>query len=288
MAADRAVTITVDVHDTDRPADVLIAAERLAQRRIRATFFVPGAIFRRPQFRTALRALPLLGHEAGSHGYDHDWIEIEALTHASDRHRLAFLQSAHAIAADFYGTAPTTFRSPVWCHLGPAALDELERLGYTADSSATPQRLMLISSRPFGRGWTFAPRRPHLLRPGLLEIPTSTFVLPLGSPAYRFLRKNLSVSLLSLLLVESRLFASRVVALQFDTPDFSGVLPPRSPLSWRDLVWRRRGGILARRFLQQWSPGIRHTTFALLDRLAHRSFYTLGDYASLWRLRSQV
>jgi hypothetical protein len=278
MDANRPVAVTVDVHKTDKPAAIRTASEALAEQRIRATFFVPASLLRSRRHRTALRTLPALGHEVGSHGYAHDWIEVDALVNAAHPSQLRFLERAQSLAADFYGAAPTAFRSPVWCRLGRIALDELVRLGYTVDSSATPQRLMVLSSLPFGPGWTLCPRRPHYIRPTLLEIPTSTLVVPLGSPTFRFLGRTLSALLLSLIIHESRLFSDRVITVQFDACDFNGTTPVEERLSLRDFTLQRHGGFPLRRYLRQSSaPGIIATTRTVLQRIAFAPALTLSE-----------
>lgn len=281
MAANRPgspVAITVDVHKSDKPADIRAACESLARQNVRATFFVPASLLRSRRHRNALRMIPQCGHEAGSHGYAHDWSEVDALIGGAHPKQLSFLERAQSTAADFYGAAPSAFRSPVWCRLGRIALDELVRLGYTVDSSATPQRLMVFSSLPFGPGWTLCPRGAHYIRPTLLEIPTSTFIVPLASPAFRLLRRTFSLLLLSLLVHESRLFRDRVITVQFDASDFTGTTPVEDALSLRDFALQRHGGWPVRRYLRQSSAhGILATTRAVLQQIASAPALTLSE-----------
>src|SRR5262249_17927744 len=138
--------------------------------------------------------------------------------------------------AQVFGAAPRIFRSPRWCPLAPATFAELSRLGYRADSSATPQRLPWLSGFPKHWDWWRAGRGPHVVAPGLVEVPTSCALVPAGSPTFRTLR-GLSHALLALLETEARLARSRVVVVQIHVEDVlpdgrSHPSPP--PLRWRD------------------------------------------------------
>ena len=83
------IAITVDVHAEDRPADIGRAAAWLGEHGIPATFFVPSALFEDARFRPHVIRLPSLGFEVGSHGHDHDYVEIRALMReARNRSRL--------------------------------------------------------------------------------------------------------------------------------------------------------------------------------------------------------
>jgi hypothetical protein len=278
-----AVAVTVDVHRSDRGSDLCAASEMLARAGIRATFFITASLFASREHAGALRALPGLQHEVASHGFVHDWDEVDALVSATHPRQLRFLEDARSAAADFYGFAPTTFRSPVWCPLGAPALDELVRLGYTVDSSATPQRLMMLSSRPFGRGWMFASRAPHYIRPTLLEIPTSTLLVPLASPAFRLFRRRVSALLLSLAICERALFKRRLLTVQFDAADFTGASPERDAWTFRNLLPKRHGGLSLRSYFQESSPArIRDTTRALLRQLGFAPACTLAELRSGW------
>ena len=183
------IVLTVDVHAEDRPADVSRAACWLYEHGLQATFFVPSALFEDAGFHHHLVRLPSLGFEVGSHGHQHDFAEIRALMRgrAAD---LGFLHRSHALYQETFSDAPVSFRSPAWCPLGPAAIDMLVALGYRVDSSATPQRLPILSSTPYANTWIGARRGIHDLAPGLLEVPTSCLLLPAASPAFLTLRRR--------------------------------------------------------------------------------------------------
>lgn len=283
-ASERLACVTVDLHDDDRPLDVEMAANVLAERGVRATFFIPGALLSNANPLTpVLRALPRLGHEVGSHSLRHDHAEIEALRHATTRAGVAFLADAHACFKDFYGAPTTLFRSPVWCQLGEPALDELLRLGYEIDSSATPQRLQILTSRPFARGWHWSPRSPHFIRGGLLEIPTTSALVPAGSTTFRVFRRRLSRWFVRMLIAEAALFPSRILVLQFDSKDFNpeAVRYVPRPLRFDDFVLRSKEGLKFYRWLlNRNAPDIAGTTSMLLDLLPRT--ITLTDARAAW------
>jgi len=250
------IAITVDVHAEDRPADISRAAAWLAERGIPATFFVPSALFEHASFRPHIIRLPSLGFEVGSHGHQHDYIEIRALMRGAGAD-LDFLWRSHALYQDTFGSAPISFRSPAWCPLGPSAIAELVELGYRVDSSATPQRLPIFSSTPYANTWLFARRTPYELAPGLLEVPTSCLLLPAASPTWLTLRRRVSSAFLRLLLWEARRRADRVPCVQLHVSDF---VPDASPppleeaLGLRSFLPRRDGGLRFKVFLRERNP----------------------------------
>lgn len=265
--------VTIDLHDGDHPADIDYCAELLAELGVHATFFVPSAMLEMRRYAGPLRELPGLGHEVGSHTHHHDGAEIDALVRGG-RSRLGFLELSKRIFEDTYGRAPASFRSPAWCALGPDALDELVRLGYGVDSSATPQRLSVLSSTPFSDTWALSPRRPHFLRPGLLEIPTSSFLVPAGSPTFLIFRRVLSLAFVRALMAEASISGRRVLVLQLHAEDFNPDSERSTspvPLSAGDFFLRRQGGFGFKHHLKERNRArISATTRAVL-RLAARN-----------------
>jgi hypothetical protein len=248
--------ITVDVHAEDRPADISRAAAWLGEHGIPATFFVPSALFEDARFRPHVIRLPSLGFEVGSHGHDHDYVEIRALMREGGT-ALDFLRRSRALYQDTFDRAPISFRSPAWCPLGSGAIAELVELGYRVDSSATPQRLPIFSSTPYANTWLFARRTPYELAPGLLEVPTSCLLLPAASPTWLTLRCRAASAFLRLLLWEARRRADRVLCVQFHVSDFVPDAAPPSPeetLGLRSFLLRRDGGLRFKVFLRERNP----------------------------------
>ena len=130
-----------------------------------------------------------------------------------------FSSLSHDLFREFYGTTPRAFRCPLWCYLGKPAREELVRLGYRVDSSATPQRPPFLTSLPFEPGWSMSSRRPRYWSEGLLEIPTSSLLQPASIGTFSALRGGAG-PFLRLLMFECQVFRDRVLALQFHAGDF--------------------------------------------------------------------
>lgn len=99
----------------------------LAERRIRATFFVPGATAHRHP--AAVRAIVEGGHELAHHGYLH-----EALTGRSADEERSFLERGLEALEAVAGVRPVGYRAP-WWELGAHTLDLLAELRFAYDSS---------------------------------------------------------------------------------------------------------------------------------------------------------
>jgi hypothetical protein len=268
------IAITVDVHAEDRPADISRAAAWLGEHGIPATFFVPSTLFEHARFRPHVIRLPSLGFEVGSHGHQHDYVEIRALMRGAGAD-LDFLRRSHALYRETFGSAPISFRSPAWCPLGLNAIAALIDLGYRVDSSATPQRLPIFSSTPYANTWLFARRTLYELAPGLLEVPTSCLLLPAASPTWLTLRRRAASAFLSLLLWEARRCADCMPCVQLHVSDFVPDAAPPSPvetLGLRSFLPRRDGGLRFKVFLRERNPErVYATTLAIIEVLrGHR------------------
>ncbi len=278
-----AVAVTLDLHEGDLPEDITFAAGWLSDAGIRATFFIPSAMLSEGRYAARLRELQAGGHEVASHTHRHDMVESDALIHGG-RRDLAFLETSRRLHEDFFGASPTSFRAPGWCALSGRALDELTRLGYSADSSATPQRLSVFGSTPFRGAWSLSPRRLHYLRHGLLEVPTSTAVVPAGSPTFLIFRRRLSLAFIRALLLEARLFPDRVVVVQFHPDDLNPASAQTAPCAARltpgDFLLRRQGGFGFKHHLKDTDRGrIGETTQTLVRLLAACRCVTVCEVA---------
>jgi polysaccharide deacetylase family protein (PEP-CTERM system associated) len=154
--------------------------ERLAQVRVRATFFIVGEI---AVHNTALiRAIAGAGHEVASHGWDHRRVDhFNAATFREDVRR------SQVALEDITGEAVLGYRAPTFS-IGPQtawAVDVLAELGMAYDSSIYPVRHDRY-------GVPTAPRAPFLVRGerhALLELPPATLRLlginvPMGGGGY--------------------------------------------------------------------------------------------------------
>jgi peptidoglycan/xylan/chitin deacetylase (PgdA/CDA1 family) len=284
----RAVT-TLDLHSSDQPADHHVAAASLAGAGLRATVFVPSAMLGMPKYHSGLRAFANHGHEPQSHSHHHDWTEIEALR-SGGRQRLGFLAESRSRHEDFFGESPTAFRSPCWSPIGAGARSELARLGYRVDSSATPQRVPLFTSAPFRGSWMRSPRAPYLLSAGLLEIPTSTLIFPLGTPTVLTFR-GLTSLMLAALMFEAWAFPDRLLVLQSHAEDWNPATTRsafRGRLTVSDFWPNPRGGFRFKEFIRTQDP--RRTTelyWGLMRQLSRVQHLTLLEARAAWDARRE-
>lgn len=147
--------------------------DMLARHETKATFFALGWIAERyPQM---VRQIVQEGHELASHGYGHE--------RASDQTEEAFFADIHLakiVLEDLTGIEVNGYRAPSFS-IGKAnlwAFDCLARAGYRYSSSVYP-------IRHDHYGMPDSPRFAYEVRPGLMEIPITTF---------RLLNRNLPCS----------------------------------------------------------------------------------------------
>jgi len=225
--------------------------DQLAERGIRATFFIVGQIAEDDP--KLVRSIHEAGHEVASHGWDHRRVlEMDRESFREDlrRSKQALEQ---AIAAPVVGYRAPTFsivRKTAW------ALDVLAELGFLYDSSIYPVRHDRY-------GIPDAPRGPFLargVRHEILEIPPATvrvggINIPMGGGGYFRL---LPSPLMRLALSHSRRDPqSRATVLYFHPWEFDPE-QPRLPLKrlsrFRTYVGIRRSrGRLARLLLSGYS-----------------------------------
>jgi len=147
-----------------------------------ATFFVTGEVAENcpDMIREMIRA----GHEVGCHGMFHENFDTFGATEQARRITMA---SEHI--ANSSGNRPKGFRAPQHRANG-ATLEVLEELGYVYDSSVLPRTpFMRPETRKKWRqmkapNHPYYPSRTDITKKGdckVLELPTSTFVLPFVS-----------------------------------------------------------------------------------------------------------
>lgn len=278
--------VTIDVHESDQPDWIARSADALSAGRFFGTYFVPTSLLRQPSMKTALQRVIAQGHEVGTHSHQHDTRERLALS-AKHGASLDFLTRSARDFADTFGRDARSFRSPCWCGLSEAALDQLALLGYTVDSSSTPQRLGLLSSAPFENPWLFSARAPTFLRPTLLEIPSTSFIVPFGRMLLGIARLAGSRGATALFAAEA-MFTAAVVTIQLHPSDFfsdqSHASTQRRP-ALRDLVPRRGRGILARHWLADLDPlRLSQRVWAVLNQLRNFEF----EFATLQDISMRV
>lgn len=98
----------------------------LAERRLKATFFVPG--YTAERWPDAVRAIRDEGHEIGHHGYLHEPLADDPSV--EERYLLRGLEALEAVA----GVRPKGYRAPMW-ETSYATPDLLIRHGFRYDSS---------------------------------------------------------------------------------------------------------------------------------------------------------
>jgi hypothetical protein len=272
------IAVTVDIHPWDRPESLRACDKYLRERNIPATFLISTSMLENPIAITSLRELSEGIHELGTHAHTHKGDEIAALEGTTSG-SLKFLERSKHCFEDFYGFSPASFRSPTWCGLGQPALQELVRLGYKVDCSATPQRPGVLGNFPMASPWLLTSRSPYWIWDGLLEIPTSSLLVPLASPSFATLRKLGSKVFLRLLLAEANFFKDRILVIDFDSRDFEPERPePEQTFEWQHLLPRREGGFEWRKWLRTYNPRqVFAITRDLIDTLSGYRFSTLSD-----------
>jgi polysaccharide deacetylase family protein (PEP-CTERM system associated) len=170
--------LTVDVEDwpqstLDHSLPITVRAVRntrrlleiLRRHRVRATFFVLGLLAE--QFPGLVREIAADGHEIGSHGYSHQ--PVFGIGPAAFARELAMSVSLLETITD---QKVLGFRAPDFSinAESPWALDIIAEQGLRYDSSIFPVR-----TRRYGIPG--APRHPHRLANGLLEVPLTTLEL---------------------------------------------------------------------------------------------------------------
>jgi polysaccharide deacetylase family protein (PEP-CTERM system associated) len=145
----------------ERNTEIVLAL--LEERGVQATFFVVGLVAER--FPQLMRRIVALGHELGSHGYDH----TRTIQLGPERFRLD-VRRVRQVLEDTGGTAVGGYRAPTFSFTvaTPWAHGALAEAGYRYSSSVYPVRHDLY-------GIPDAPRRPYRdPQSGLLEVPVST------------------------------------------------------------------------------------------------------------------
>ncbi len=136
--------------------------ELFARHNAKATFFTLGWVAQR--YPALVRQIVQQGHELASHGFAH-----QRASSLAEADFFADIADAKALLEDVAGVAVGGYRAPSFSinERNLWAFDSLARAGYTYSSSVYP-------IRHDHYGMPDAPRIPHRLPCGLLEIPITT------------------------------------------------------------------------------------------------------------------
>lgn len=207
----------------------------LEERRVRATFFIVGALAEaKPRL---VRRIHDSGHEVASHSWSHRRVLAMTPDEFRDdlRHSVDFLQQM--IGAKVHG-----FRAPTFSitRANPWAIDILAEEGLTYDSSIFP----VLHDRYGVRDAPSSPFRVHGIRHALLELPPLTLSigghrLPVGGGGYFRL---FPLSLIKHGLMRNRTSISPPVAMLYFHPWEFDPGQPKLSLS-RLAHWRTYAGI---------------------------------------------
>ena len=147
----------------ERPVDDILTL--LDRYDTRATFFILGWVAKRSP--AIVRRIHTAGHEIASHGFRH-----QPITGQTPLQFREDVRASKALLEDLIQEAITGYRAPSYS-IGRDtgwALDELEQVGFTYDSSIYPVRA------PHGRyGVAASPLRPYRVRARLWEFPLPTW-----------------------------------------------------------------------------------------------------------------
>lgn len=163
--------------------------------RVKTTIFSTGRFGL--VYSNLIRAAHANGHEIGVHGWEHPMpvFTEENYRFTSLSQRMDWLRRATDAVADATGHRPRSFRAPyLW--IDAATFHLLERCGYSIDSSIPARRFDGLLGMVNNLGYFSASLEPyhpdprHLGRRGssaVLEIPPSSFLLPLNMSTLRIL-----------------------------------------------------------------------------------------------------
>jgi len=133
------------------------------------------------------RRLAKQGHEIALHGYRH--VRFDELSYEEKNEQI---KKAKTCFKKHLGFEPKGFRAPQHS-IDDKTLDILEKEGFEYDSSYTPLNFLqlLFFPQKFGL-WlrqVFSKRDSYKIRKKLLEIPTTSLIVPLSSLTVRLLPK---------------------------------------------------------------------------------------------------
>jgi hypothetical protein len=285
--------LTPDTHGGTTARDLDVSAQALAAYDIRATYLVLAHSLTDSSFARALLRLLEAGHDIGCHGFDHS----EDFAHDSSTTQQATLRRARETIEGAVSKPVRVFRAPAF-RIGRATVRALQREQFIVDMSVNPQRLCLFSSHAANIGWLRAPRAPYRMDVGnpnrrgtsrVIEIPTSSFGVPLASTLYQAFGVRYALRFTAALAREA-VVAGRPRPLVFagHPEDFRGIPAPRpssrAPLRWDEFVPRPKHGITVRyRLYETDRDVIADMTRAYFDGVSRSGRYEFETVSSYMR-----
>ena len=159
----------------------------LQKHNIKATFFVTADALKKNS--SFFKVLQKEGHEIALHGYKH--VRFDNL---STKDKKRHILEAKKIYGKILNKKPKGFRAPQLA-IDNATLEILESQGFQYDSSYAPLNLFQLIFFPTKlKLWiksTFSPTKKYKIINNLQEIPTSSFIFPFVSLAFRMFPKPL-------------------------------------------------------------------------------------------------
>ena len=282
--------LTLDVHD--RPnlaAELDHLGSALEEMGLRATLFVPAALFKDGGVARAIRALHAAGHEIGAHGLTHD--AEDSYAHLPEDEQRRRLTKATGIIEDALGARVDLFRAPVF-RLSAATLRVLDELGYRADTSIPSTRLSLLSSDMWNIGYLRAPRRPYHPDPdypfrrgdlSIWEVPVSCYLIPFTVSFLQVFGPAVTEKYLAALVAEGQRTGKPVVYMAHPEDFFpSRFVRPPWKFKVRDFVPSKTHGLAVRYAFGERDEHViyeKNMSFATrLSRDERLTMTTLGEY----------
>ncbi|PIN90881.1 hypothetical protein COU60_00875 [Candidatus Pacearchaeota archaeon CG10_big_fil_rev_8_21_14_0_10_34_76] len=154
---------------------------------IKPTLFVTGTcIQEHPDIFTKLKKK---GWDISSHGFSHKRFDEMSFSEKEDE-----LKSVLKLFKNKLKMVPKGFRAPQHS-IDSDTLDLLEKYGFEYDSSYTPLNLLQLFFFPSRfKKWLgnfISPLNPYKIRKNLIEIPTSSLIIPFVSLTVRIFPKSL-------------------------------------------------------------------------------------------------
>lgn len=180
------VDVELDLHDNGNRSvsQGLLRFEKICDKhKVKPVLFVVGGIVKKN--KKILKRLSKKGWDISLHGYSH--IRFDDLSYKEKEQEI---KKSLEVFKKELGIKPKGFRAPQHS-FDSETLDLLQKYGFEYDSSYFPLNLMQLAFFPkrlenWFKGF-FSKTSCYEIKPGLKEIPTSSFILPYVSLVFRIL-----------------------------------------------------------------------------------------------------